>query len=153
MDKQMAPTLDQGTISTQGLISTTHKSPALYGLGILAINIIVESFTGYAYYFYIEVLGLTMTLAAVVKMVYAIWNSVNDPIFAFLSDNTRSRWGRRHVWLIPGMLLTAVIYILIFSVPESIRGMRNLFWYMLVILLLFETLITIITVNSCVVLG
>src|SRR5574342_222391 len=147
MDKQLVPPLDQGAVSAQGLISTKHKSPALYGLGILAINIIVESFTGYAYYFYIEVLGLAMTMAAVVKMVYAIWNSVNDPIFAFLSDNTRSRWGRRHVWLIPGMLLTAVIYILIFSVPKSIRGMTNLFWYMLVILLLFETLITIITVN------
>lgn len=147
MGKQMTPTLDQGAISAQSLISTTHKSPALYGLGILAINIILESFTGYAYFFYIEVLGLAMTMAAVVKMVYAIWNSVNDPIFAFLSDNTRSRWGRRHVWLIPSMLLTAVVYILIFSVPESIQGMTNLFWYMLVILLLFETLITIITVN------
>jgi len=147
MDKQMAPTLDQGAISAQGLISTTHKSPALYGLGILAINIILQSFAGYAYFFYIEILGLTMTMAAVVRMVYAIWNSVNDPIFAFLSDNTRSRWGRRHVWLIPSTLLTAVVYILIFSVPGSIQGMTNLFWYMLVILLLFETLTTIITVN------
>ncbi|HET9913118.1 MAG TPA: MFS transporter [Anaerolineales bacterium] len=147
MDKHMAPTLDQGTISAQGLISTAYKSPVWYGLGILAINILLQSFAGYAYFFYIEVLGLAMTMAAVVKMVYAIWNSVNDPIFAFLSDNTRSHWGRRHVWLIPSTLLTAVVYILIFSVPGSIQGMTNLFWYMLVILLLFETLTTIVTVN------
>src|SRR5574342_310328 len=92
MGKQMAPTLDQGAISAQGLISTAHKSPALYGVGILAINIILQSFAGYAYFFYIEILGLAMTMAAVVKMVYAIWKSVNYPLFALLSDNTRSRW-------------------------------------------------------------
>ena len=147
MEKQMAPTLDKGTVSAQSLNSTANKSPILYGLGVLAINIILESFSGYAYFFYIEILGLAMTMAAVVRLVYTIWNSVNDPIFAFLSDNTRSRWGRRHAWLVPGMLLTSVVYILIFSVPGSIRGTTSLFWYMLVILLLFETLTTILIVN------
>jgi GPH family glycoside/pentoside/hexuronide:cation symporter len=119
----------------------------MYGLGVLAINILLESFSAYAYYYYIEVLGLAMGMAAVVKMVYAIWNSANDPIFAFFSDNTRSRWGRRHAWLVPSMLLTVVVYILIFSVPESMRRSTSLFWYMLTILLLFETLTTIIIVN------
>ena len=147
MEKQMARTLDQGAVSTQSLTSTANKSPTLYGLGVLAINIILESFSGYAYFFYIEILGLAMSMAAAVKMAYAIWNSVNDPIFAFLSDNTRSRWGRRHTWLVPSMLVTSVVYILIFSVPGSLRGTTNLFWYMLVTLLLFETLTTIIIVN------
>jgi GPH family glycoside/pentoside/hexuronide:cation symporter len=147
MHKQVAPTLDQGAVPAQSFPSTANKSPILYGLGVLAINIILESFSGYAYFFYIEILGLAMTMAAVVRLVYTIWNSINDPIFAFLSDNTRSRWGRRHAWLVPSMLLTTVVYILIFSVPGSIRGMTNLFWYMLVILLLFETLTTILIVN------
>ena len=147
MEKQMAPTLDQGAVSAQSLSSTANKSPIMYGLGVLAINIILESFSGYAYFFYVEILGLAMTMAAVVKMVYAIWNSLNDPIFAFLSDNTRSRWGRRHAWLLPGMLLDAVVFILVFSVPVAIRGTTNLFWYMLLILLLFETLTTILIVN------
>ena len=147
MEKEMAPTLDRGAISAQSLTSTANKSPLLYGLGVLAINIILESFSGYAYFFYVEILGLAMTMAAVVKMVYAIWNSLNDPIFAFLSDNTRSRWGRRHAWLIPGMLLDAIVFVLVFSVPAAIRGTTNLFWYMLLILLLFETLTTILIVN------
>ena len=147
MEKQMAPTLDQGTVSAQSLTSTANKSPIMYGLGVLAINIVLETFSGYAYFFYIEILGLAMTMAAVIKLVYALWNSVNDPIFAFLSDNTRSRWGRRHAWLIPGMLLNAVVFILVFSVPGAIRGTTNLFWYMLVMLLLFETLTTILVVN------
>ncbi len=128
-------------------IYAVRKSPAFYGLGVLSINIFLESFAAYAYYFYIEVLGLAMTMAAVVKMVYAIWNSANDPIFGFLSDNTRSRWGRRHAWLAPGILLTAVTFVLIFSVPQWARGNTNLFWYMLVVLLLFETLTTVLIVN------
>jgi glycoside/pentoside/hexuronide:cation symporter, GPH family len=147
MNKQMAPTLGRGAVSAQSLTSTADKSPLLYGVGILAINIILESFSAYAYFFYIEILGLAMTMAAVVRMVNTIWNSINDPIFAFLSDNTRSRWGRRHAWLVPGMLLTSIVYVLIFFVPNSMRGTTSLFWYMLVILLLFETFATILIVN------
>ncbi len=147
MRNQTMPVLERGDLASQSGSSTAAKSPLVYGLGVLAINILLESFSAYAYFFYIEVLGLAMGMAAIVKMVYAIWNSANDPIFAFFSDNTRSRWGRRHAWLVPSMLLTAVIYILIFSVPESMRGSTSLFWYMLTVLLLFETLTTILIVN------
>jgi glycoside/pentoside/hexuronide:cation symporter, GPH family len=148
MEKQTLAMVAKDSASLQALPSTTNKSPILYGTGVLAINIILEAFSGYAYFFYIEILGLAMTMAAVIKMVYAIWNSVNDPIFGFLSDNTRSRWGRRHVWLVPSMLINAVIFILIFTVPRTIQETPNLlFWYMLVILLLFETLTSILIVN------
>ncbi len=140
------------SITTQAVAAepettTRQKSPAFYGLGILSINIILESFGAYAFFFYVEVLGLAMAMAAVVKMLHAVWNSLNDPIFGFWSDNTRSRWGRRHVWLVPGMLLTGVVYVLIFAVPQSLRATSGLFWYMLVVLLLFETLTTILIVN------
>ncbi len=147
MQNQTMPGFEQEDFRSQQASSITQKSPLMFGLGVLAINILLESFTAYTYYFYIEVLGLAMGMAAIVKMVYAIWNSANDPIFAFFSDNTRSRWGRRHTWLVPSMLLTAVVFVLIFAVPESMRGSKDLFWYMLAVLLLFETLTTILIVN------
>jgi GPH family glycoside/pentoside/hexuronide:cation symporter len=147
MAKQAVAPLVQRKETVQAPPHVQERSPFLYGLGILAINILLESFSAYAYFFYIEILGLAMSMAAVVKMIYAIWNSANDPIFGFLSDNTRSRWGRRHIWLAPGMLLTSVLFILIFSVPASIQGTPSLFWYMLAVLLLFETVSTIMIVN------
>jgi len=128
-------------------VPVSDKSPLFYGLGVLGFNLILEAFGGYAYFFYIEILGLAMTMAAVVRMAYAIWDSINDPIFGFLSDNTRSLWGRRHVWLVPTTLLSGIVFILVFSVPEFIQGKTHLFWYMLVTLLLFETLSTILIVN------
>jgi len=147
MIERRVPRTEVTELVTPSTITGLQKSPLMYGTGVLAINILLESFSAYAYYFYIEVLGLAMTMAAVVKMVYAIWNSTNDPIFGYLSDNTRSRWGRRHVWLVPSMLLAAVVYVLVFSVPTWVRGSAPLFWYMLAILLLFETLTTILIVN------
>ncbi len=147
MDEQLAPALDEGVLAAPHLDSKTSSSPLLYGTGVLAICILLESAAAYTYFFYVEILGLGMALAAIVKMVYAIWNSVNDPIFGFLSDNTRSRWGRRHVWLVPGMLLTAAVFVLVFSVPGFVVGATNLFWYMLVVLLLYETFSTVLVVN------
>jgi GPH family glycoside/pentoside/hexuronide:cation symporter len=146
MQQETSPQSVQEPVAEQSLYAA-RKSPAFYGLGVLSINILLESFSAYAYFFYIEVLGLAMTMAAIVKMVYAIWNSANDPIFGFLSDNTRSRWGRRHTWLVPAMILAAIAYVLIFSVPHWARTGTDLFWYMLWILLLFETLTTILIAN------
>ncbi len=141
------PSVATKAAAAEDHFATRQKSPALYGLGVMAINIILESFGAYAFFFYVEVLGLAMAMAAVVKMLHAVWNSVNDPIFGFWSDNTRSRWGRRHIWLVPSMLLTGLVYVLIFAVPQSLRETSGLFWYMLAILLVFETLTTILIVN------
>ncbi len=134
MQKRIASGVEPAKCTVQPFTAVAKKSLLMYGLGVLAINILLESFSAYAYFFYVEVLGLALGMAAVVKMVHTIWNSANDPIFAFFSDNTRSRWARRHAWLVPAMLLTPVIYVLIFAVPQSMRGTRELFWSMLAVL-------------------
>lgn len=125
----------------------TNKSPLFYGFGVLGFNLLSEAIGGFAYYYYIDVLGLAMAMAAVIRMIYTIWDSVNDPIFGYLSDNTRSRLGRRHVWLAPATLLCGLVFILIFSAQGMALDKTQLFWYMMIMLLLFETSITILLVN------
>ena len=74
---------------------TTKNSPIAYGLGTLGLSAIGHAFGGYYMFYYVDVLGLTVALAAIVNVVYAIWDAVNDPLVGHLSDNTRTRWGRR----------------------------------------------------------
>ena len=40
-------------------------------------------------------LGMNPLLIGVILAVKTIWDSISDPIMAYISDNTRTRWGRR----------------------------------------------------------
>jgi Na+/melibiose symporter-like transporter len=85
----------------QAIVGVTRKtSPLFYGLGTLGLIILGGTFNAYVYFYYVDVLGLALTLAAIVRMVFAIWDAVDNPLFAHLSDNTRTRFGRRYPWLL-----------------------------------------------------
>ena len=92
-------------------------------------------------------LGLAVALAAVIHVIYAIWDAVNDPLVGFLSDNTRTRWGRRRPWLLAGLPFYLLFFVLVYAVPEPFRGGQRLFWYALVMIFLFETASTVIATN------
>ncbi len=93
--------------------------------------------------FYQDYLGLSSMLITISSIIYAVWNALNDPIFGFLSDSTKSSKGRR----IPFMRYTApflaLTFVLVwFAGPEMSDS--AIFWWMLVSTLLYDTCYTII---------
>lgn len=60
--------------------------------------------------FLTDVVGLDPRLASVAALIGVIWDAVNDPLVGTLSDNVRTRWGRRR----PFLLLFAIPYALCF---------------------------------------
>ena len=104
-------------------------------------------FAGFYMFYYIDELGLTVAMAAIINVIYAIWDAVNDPLVGFLSDNTRTRWGRRSPWLLIGLPFYVSILVLVYAVPKPFLQGNALFWYGLVIFFLFETAYTIMAVN------
>ena len=46
-------------------------------------------------YFYTKWMGLSTEYASIVWLLFAIWNAINDPLFGFISDHTKSKIGRR----------------------------------------------------------
>jgi GPH family glycoside/pentoside/hexuronide:cation symporter len=98
-------------------------------------------------FYYTDKLGLAVTLAAIINLVYGLWDAVDDLIVGFFSDNTRTRWGRRRPWLLTGVPFYAGFLILIYAVPAAFQQGKTLFWYALVIFCLFETAYSVISVN------
>lgn len=123
------------------------NSPVVYGLGSFGLLSIVQALAGYFLFFYVDVLGLAVASAAFVKLVYAIWDAVNDPLAGYLSDNTRSRWGRRRPWLLAGLPLYLLAFVLIYAVPDAFRQGDALFWYLLIVIFLFESASTVVLTN------
>ncbi|MCP4363486.1 MAG: MFS transporter, partial [Chloroflexi bacterium] len=55
---------------------TPKNSPVVYGLGAFGLSGITQALAGFYLFFYVDVLGLTVALAAIVNIVYAIWDAV-----------------------------------------------------------------------------
>jgi GPH family glycoside/pentoside/hexuronide:cation symporter len=98
-------------------------------------------------FYYIDELGLAVALAAIINFIYSIWDAVNDPLAGYLSDNTRTRWGRRKPWLLAGLPFYAGLLVLVYAVPGPFRQGNALFWYALSIFFLFEGARTVMSVN------
>ncbi len=127
--------------------SATQISPITYGLGAFGLESLYTVFTGFYMFYYIDELGLAVTMAAIINVIYGIWDAVNDPIVGLLSDNTRTRWGRRRPWLVTGLPFYVGLLVLVYAVPTPFLQGSALFWYGLVIFLLFELAYTIMAVN------
>lgn len=57
-------------------------------------------------YFYIEVAGLSPAAAASIFAIAKIWDGITDPIMGYITDNIRTRWGRRRLFFIIGAPLS-----------------------------------------------
>jgi glycoside/pentoside/hexuronide:cation symporter, GPH family len=98
-------------------------------------------------FYYVDELGLAVAMAAIINVIYAIWDAVDDLLVGFLSDNTRTRWGRRRPWLLTGLPFYVGTLVLVYAVPQRFLQGNALFWYALVVFLLFEAARTIMSVN------
>jgi GPH family glycoside/pentoside/hexuronide:cation symporter len=130
-----------------GESATRTNSPIAYGLGYFGLTSTTQALAGFFLFFYVDVLGLAVALVAFINIIYAIWDAFNDPLVGFLSDNTRSRWGRRCPWLVAGLPFYLLFFLLIYAVPDVFRRGEALFWYALIVVLLFETASTVMLTN------
>ncbi|GAA0352929.1 MFS transporter [Bacillus horti] len=123
-----------------------QNSPFTFAFGMLAMMIPVQAFSSFYSYYYVEKLGLSVGLATLARTIYLIWDAVDQPLFGYLSDRTRTRWGRRKPWIYSAMPFFVLTFVMVFAVPEGMKGTELFIWF-LAALLLFETASTILWVN------
>ena len=75
-------------------------------------------------------LGLSPQLVGLALMLIRIVDAMSDPFFGWLSDNARTRLGRRRPFILVGSVFAGVGLPLLFFVPSGWSG-NQLFWWML----------------------
>jgi len=114
-----------------------------WGLASLGIALIGGIFGSTLPIFYQDYLGLGARWISLVSLLYALWNAVNDPLFGFITDNTRSRRGRRIPYLRFTAPFLALTFYLVWMVPDGFSQI-GIFVWMLISMLLYDTCFTII---------
>lgn len=96
-------------------------------------------------YFLTEVVGLSPIRAGLVFLIGKGWDGISDPLMGWLSDRTRSRFGRRRVYFLVGIIPIAVAFILMW-IPLSSTGQGALFAYYSLAYIFFSTVYTMVMV-------
>jgi len=91
------------------------RTKIMYGAGDIGFSLTDTTIGVLFAIFVTDVVGLDPSLAAVAIFIGKSWDYVNDPLIGYLSDRTRTRWGRRRPFLLFG------------SIPFAL-GFMGLWW-------------------------
>jgi len=120
----------------------TPKEKWTYAIGNIPFSVKDAAFANFVIFYYTQVQGLSGTLAGLVMFITLTWDAVTDPVVGSWSDSVRSRWGRRHPLLVAGGVPTALLFMALFSPPDSL-GETGMFIWFLAVAILLRTFLTI----------
>jgi GPH family glycoside/pentoside/hexuronide:cation symporter len=119
----------------------------LYGIADCGIAMLNASLRFFLLFFYTDVVGIDPALAGTAMLLGKLtWDAVNDPMFGYLSDRTRTRIGRRRPYMLIGALPLGLSAWLLYSIPAGLTGAAA-FVTILGSFLLLDTLYTMVHVS------
>jgi glycoside/pentoside/hexuronide:cation symporter, GPH family len=94
-----------------------------YGLADMGFALITAAMQFFLLFYYTDVAGINPAIAGAALMVGKLtWDAINDPLFGYLSDRTRSRFGRRRIYMIAGAVPLGIAAWIMFSLPKGLTG-------------------------------
>ncbi len=118
-----------------------------YGIRAFAQQLGNNGMNMFAFPAYGIILGLDPALIGLVFALMRIYDGITDPLVGWLSDNTRSRWGRRRPWIFIGAILGGVMFMLLWQArPDWSDTAKTA--YFIGMSMLFYTGFTMVTVPT-----
>lgn len=108
---------------------------AAFGSGHFVLNLLPGALAVFMF-FLVTAFGMDPFLAGLLGGLPRIFDALTDPIMGFISDNTKSKWGRRRPYIFIGAILSGILFALLFQMSEDNSILFN-FWYFLLMSLLF----------------
>ncbi|MDB9493005.1 MFS transporter [Spirulina major CS-329] len=126
-------------------VPLTLKTQLSYGVGEVSSEITGSILVFFWLYFLTNVVGLPPAQAGSVLIIARVWDAVLDPLVGWLSDQTRSRFGRRYPWMLGGAIPLGVSFaFLLWAMPSAPLQWRWL--YATAMALVFYTAFTVVIV-------
>ena len=117
-----------------------------YAVGMFGTSIPINMLKTYAAIYYVDSLGMTTPQFALMLLIYTFIDAIDNPVYGFLSDRTRSRWGRRRPWLVIGAPMLILAFIIFYNPPAFLAG-QSLVAYCMFFYMLTGTLDSVINAN------
>jgi GPH family glycoside/pentoside/hexuronide:cation symporter len=115
----------------------------MYGSGDLGFSLTSTIIAAYFLFFLTGVVGVRAGVASIAILIGKTWDYINDPLFGYISDHTRTRWGRRRPFLLFGPIPYAIIFALMWWRPP-LQGEVALVIYYAVVYVFYDAAATLI---------
>ncbi len=108
---------------------------AAFGAGHFVLNLLPGAL-GFFMFFLLTAFGMDPFLAGLLGGLPRIFDAITDPIMGFISDNTKSKWGRRRPYILVGAILSGLLFAALWQLDAE-NGQTYNFWYFLILSLIF----------------
>ncbi|PJZ57285.1 MFS transporter [Leptospira barantonii] len=115
---------------------------AVAEIGITAVEVLAQI---YLLEFFVTAVGLKASLAGIALAVAVLWDAISDPLMGYISDHTRTNFGKRRPYILSGGILLGLSVFLMFS-PPSLETQTQKFFFLLLVYLLVNTSMTVLAV-------
>ncbi len=119
-------------------IKLAYAAPA-FSLAVIGIPIYV-----YLPKFYTDVVGVNIGILGTLILLVRVFDAVTDPVIGYISDRTRTAFGRRRPYIAVFSVLLAICVYLLFNPLDGSRFFETVWfgtWFFLIFL--FWTLVTV----------
>lgn len=106
-----------------------------FGAGHLVLNLLPGSLAIFMF-FLLTAFGMDPFLAGLLGGLPRIFDAITDPIMGFISDNTKSKWGRRRPYIFVGAIASGILFAVLWQLDPENSQMFN-FWYFLILSMVF----------------
>jgi GPH family glycoside/pentoside/hexuronide:cation symporter len=125
-----------------------HKIPfghkVAFGLGMLA-NQMFPAALGIFMVVLVQNLGFPPWMWGILFFLPRVFDSVTDPIMGFISDNTRSKWGRRKQYVFIGAIVMGISFVAMWQLYRD-DGVNYNFYYFLAWSIVFYAGLTLFSI-------
>ena len=116
------------TAAPERKVPFRHK--VAFGLGMLA-NQMFPAALGIFMVVLVQDLGFPGWMWGILFFLPRVFDSITDPIMGFISDNTRSRWGRRHHYVFIGAIVMGISFVAMWQIHRADGVSYNFVYFLL----------------------
>lgn len=120
----------------------TLREKLIFGSGDIFIGGSQVIMAFYYLRFLTDVVQISPALAGTVVLVSKVWDAVSDPLMGVITDNTRTRWGRRKPWFVLAFFGIITSFVMLWY-PVGFESEAKKFLYVLLTYIYFSTVATV----------
>ena len=109
---------------------------AAFGAGHFILNILPGTLGVFIQFFLLTAWGVDPLWAGLLGGLPRIFDAITDPIMGFISDNTKSKYGRRRPYIFWGAIISGVLFFLMWQLDDN-ASQTYIIWHVMVLQILF----------------
>jgi len=94
------------------------KQKAAYSIGMLVNNLQAAAMPAMVVILNLG-LGMDVLWVGLIGAIPRIFDAISDPLVGYISDNTRTRWGRRRPFIFVGAISAGIIFAFMWQLPSG----------------------------------